>query len=76
MITTKVNVVKTTPFNDQKMGTSGLRKKVTVVKQANYAENFIQSVFNSYTPADYENKSLILGGDGRYYNDVAIKTTY
>ena len=57
------------------MGTSGLRKKVTVVKQANYAENFIQSVFNSYTPADYENKSLILGGDGRYYNDVAIKTT-
>ena len=75
MITTKVNVVKTTPFDDQKMGTSGLRKKVKVVMQPNYAENFIQSVFNSYTPADYENKSLILGGDGRFYNDVAIKTT-
>jgi phosphoglucomutase len=57
------------------MGTSGLRKKVKVVMQPNYSENFIQSVFNSYTPADYENKSLILGGDGRFYNDVAIKTT-
>ena len=75
MISTKVNIVKTKPYDDQKMGTSGLRKKVTVVKQENYSENFIQSIFNSYEPKDYEGKSLILGGDGRYYNDAVIKLT-
>jgi phosphoglucomutase len=75
MISTKVNIVKTKPYDDQKMGTSGLRKKVTVVKQPNYSENFIQSIFNSYEPKDYEGKSLILGGDGRYYNDEVIKLT-
>ena len=69
----KIKVVETKPYLDQKMGTSGLRKKVKIYQQQNYIENFIQSVFNSYEPKDYKGKSLIIGGDGRFYNDVAIQ---
>ena len=50
-----------------------LRKKVKIYQQPNYIENFVQSVFNSYQPSDYKGKSLIIGGDGRFYNDVAIQ---
>ena len=71
----KVVEVKTKAYDDQKMGTSGLRKKVKVYQQENYIENFIQAVFNSYKPESYLGKSLIIGGDGRYYNDVAINLT-
>ena len=69
----KIKVVQTKPYLDQKMGTSGLRKKVKIYQQPNYIENFVQSVFNSYKPEDYKGKSLIIGGDGRFYNDVAIQ---
>jgi phosphoglucomutase len=69
----KIKVVETKPYLDQKMGTSGLRKKVKIYQQPNYIENFVQSVFNSYQPSDYKGKSLIIGGDGRFYNDVAIQ---
>ena len=69
----KIKVVETKPYLDQKMGTSGLRKKVKIYQQPNYIENFVQSVFNSYQPTDYKGKSLIIGGDGRFYNDVAIQ---
>ena len=69
----KIKVVETKPYQDQKMGTSGLRKKVKIYQQQNYIENFVQSVFNSYQPSDYKGKSLIIGGDGRFYNDVAIQ---
>lgn len=61
--------VSTKPFNDQKPGTSGLRKRVTVFQQANYVENFTQAILNIQPKP----KKLIIGGDGRYYNDVAIK---
>ena len=71
----KVVEVKTKAYDDQKMGTSGLRKKVKVFEQENYIENFIQSVFNSYKPENYLGKSLIIGGDGRFYNNVAINLT-
>ena len=73
--TVKILKVESKPFTDQKMGTSGLRKKVKVFQTQHYTENFIQAVFNGYKPSDYEGKSLIIAGDGRFYNDVVIQTT-
>lgn len=67
----KVNRVATSPFEGQKPGTSGLRKKVTVFQQSGYLENFVQSVFNTISPCD--NKTLVIGGDGRYFNVEAIQ---
>ena len=52
--------ISTTPFPDQKPGTSGLRKKVTVFAQEHYAENFIQSIFDSLE--GFQGKTLVLGG--------------
>jgi phosphoglucomutase len=66
-----IKTISTTPFNDQKPGTSGLRKKVPVFQQPNYLENFIQATFNSIP--DRVGQTLVLGGDGRYYNRQAIQ---
>jgi phosphoglucomutase len=65
-----IQTFPTTPFDGQKPGTSGLRKKVRVFAQANYAENFIQSVFDvAERPAG---STLVIGGDGRYHNRTVI----
>jgi phosphoglucomutase len=67
----QVRSVATTPFNDQKPGTSGLRKRVEIFRQPHYLENFVQSIFDSIAvPPD---AMLVLGGDGRYYNREAIQ---
>ncbi|OWZ91495.1 alpha-D-glucose phosphate-specific phosphoglucomutase [Sinorhizobium sp. LM21] len=66
-----IRTVTTTPYGDQKPGTSGLRKKVPVFQQKNYAENFIQSIFDSLE--GFQGETLVIGGDGRFYNREVIQ---
>ncbi|WP_311029244.1 alpha-D-glucose phosphate-specific phosphoglucomutase [Mesorhizobium koreense] len=66
-----IKTVPTTPYMDQRPGTSGLRKKVPEFQQPNYVQNFIQSIFDSLE--GYKGKTLVIGGDGRYFNPEAIQ---
>ena len=66
-----IKTVKTKPYTDQKMGTAGLRRKSKVASQENYVENFVQSIFDAI--GGVKGQTFILGGDGRYYNKIAIQ---
>ena len=64
--------IPTKPIEGQKPGTSGLRKKTRVFQQPGYLENFIQSVWNGI--GGVGGKTLVIGGDGRFFNEQAIQT--
>jgi len=66
-----IQTVPTTPFDGQKPGTSGLRKKVRIFQQPGYSENFIQSVFD--VVEDKAGATLVIGGDGRFHNRTVIQ---
>ncbi len=67
----KILTVNTQPFDDQQPGTSGLRKKVAHFQQPHYLQNFVQSIFQ--VAQELKGQTLILGGDGRFYNRTAIQ---
>ena len=69
---TLAKIVETRPFDGQKPGTSGLRKKTRVFRQPHYAENFIQTVFDSLE--GFDGQTLVIGGDGRFHNLAVIDT--
>ncbi len=74
-----IKTLPTQPFSGQRPGTSGLRKKVPVFMQLNYLENFVQALFDvlNASAADGQalhRQTLVVGGDGRYYNRVAVQT--
>ncbi|WP_299208362.1 alpha-D-glucose phosphate-specific phosphoglucomutase [uncultured Tateyamaria sp.] len=67
-----IQTIQTTPIDGQKPGTSGLRKKTAVFMQPGYLENYTQAIFDGV--GGIAGKTLVVGGDGRYFNDVAIGT--
>ncbi len=67
-----IETISTRPFAGQQPGTSGLRKKVVEFQQPHYAENFIQSIFDALD--GFQGQTLVIGGDGRYFNREVIQT--
>ncbi len=66
-----MQTVRTDPIEGQKPGTSGLRKKTAVFKRPHFLENYVQSIFDGI--GGVGGRTLVVGGDGRYFNDDAIQ---
>ena len=67
----QVQTISTTPIVGQKPGTSGLRKKVAEFSAPGFLENYVQAIFDAWGA---EGKTLVLGGDGRFFNRAAMAT--
>ncbi len=67
----QIKTITTKPFADQRPGTSGLRKKVTVFQEPHYLENFVQATFNAL--GGVEGQQIAVGGDGRFHNLEALQ---
>jgi len=65
--------IQTRPIEGQKPGTSGLRKKTAEVVRGNYLPNFVQSTFNAIGLDAVKGKTIVVGGDGRYFNASAAQ---
>lgn len=73
-----IQTIPTQPFAGQRPGTSGLRKKVTVFTQHRYLENFVQALLDVLNASAGDGRALtsetlVLGGDGRFYNRTAVQ---
>ncbi|KAK6041901.1 phosphoglucomutase/phosphomannomutase, alpha/beta/alpha domain I [Cooperia oncophora] len=68
----KVEIVQTKPFQGQKPGTSGLRKRVPEFQQQHYTENFIQCVLDGGLGSKKKGATLVVGGDGRFLCKEAV----
>lgn len=69
----QVLTVPTAPYPDQRPGTNGLRKRVSVFQsRRHYLHNFVQSIFSSIDLRDRQGSTVVVGGDGRYFNRIAI----
>lgn len=73
MVLFSVNKKETSPYDGQKPGTSGLRKKVTVFKQQNYLHNFVQATFDALSVEKIKGSRIVVSGDGRYFSEDAIQ---
>ncbi|GBE89772.1 phosphoglucomutase [Sparassis latifolia] len=67
----QVKEIPTKPYDGQKPGTSGLRKRVKVFQQEHYTENFVQAIFDSIDP---KGSTLVIGGDGRFFSPETVQT--
>ena len=65
-------IIATKPFEGQKPGTSGLRKRVNVFQQEHYTENFVQSILSAI-PSGAKGATLVVGGDGRFFSQPAVQ---
>lgn len=69
-----VVTVQTAPFEDQRPGTSGLRRKTTVFEgKKNYLQNYIQSLLSSIDLRDRQGCTMVVGSDGRYFSRAATE---